>query len=584
MSCILVLLGVYMGKTQKTVVMLAMATVVAAPSASARNDEYRQWLQQTQTSYQEYRDKRDREFTDFLQKQWKEMEVLHGIVRDKTPKPARMPVARIKPLPRVVPADKPIPVIKPLPALRPAPTTRPDADVRPVQPDSVIKPLADEPAEKPLVRVRPAPETTPAPAPAKPEPPVVSAPAPSVQPVPPAVQPLPAVRKAPAATPAPEPAPATSPASRKPLPNGQAIDVSFYGRKLRMSYDPAFRKRLPRTMDEQAVSQFWSLLSRARYEDIVSQLNDQRDPLGLNDWGYALLVDHLARGMYPGQANEQRLFTWFIMTKAGYMARIGYNAERLFLLLPSQQPIYAAPYLTFEGTRYYALRFDGGAERLGRVYTYDGHYPGASRKLDMRLARALNTGRQEGRKNVSFNYGGHRHTLNLAYDRSAVAFLNTYPQLDIDLYFASDVSPATANPLVSALKPLVKGRSEREAVNLILRFVQTSFQYKTDAGQFGTENYLFLEETLHYPYSDCEDRSVLFAWLVRKLLGLEVVGLSYPGHIAAAVRFRENVAGDAVQFGGKRYVVTDPTYINANAGMTMPNLKRYRPKVISITG
>lgn len=569
-----------MGTTQKTIVVLAVAMGVAAPSVSARNDEYRQWLQKTQSSYQEYRDERDREFTDFLQKQWKEMEVLHGIVRDKTPKPARIPVARIKPLPKVTPGDKAVPTIKPLPSIKPAPERAPAPSVPSSRPDTVIRPVPDKPVDTPLAQVRPGPEPAPpAPVPAKPVPRDVPAPAPIVRP-------QPDVTKIPPATPAPAPKPAMPPApsARKVLPNGRPVTVNYYGQPLRMSFDPAFQKRLPRSIDEQVVSQFWSQLSRARYEDIVKQLYDQREPLGLNDWGFALLVDHLAQRIYPGQANEQRLFTWFVLIKAGYMARLGYNAERLFLLLPSQQQIYGAPYLTFEGTRYYALRFDGGIERLGRVYTYDGHYPGASRKLDMRLVRALNTGRQETKKNVSFSYGGRRHALKLGYDRNAVAFLNTYPQLDIDLYFSSEVSPATASPLIGSLKPLVQGRSEREAVNLILRFVQTSFQYKTDAGQFGAENYLFLEETLHYPYSDCEDRSVLFAWLVRNLLGLEVVGLSYPGHIAAAVRFNENVGGDAVQFGGKRYVVTDPTYINANAGMTMPNLKRYRPKVIRIAG
>jgi hypothetical protein len=124
--------------------------------------------------------------------------------------------------------------------------------------------------------------------------------------------------------------------------------------------------------------------------------------------------------------------------------------------------------------------------------------------------------------------------------------------------------------------------SEIEAVNLLLRFVQTAFKYKTDAGQFGFENYLFLEETLYYPYSDCEDRSVLFAWLVRSLLGLQVVGLNYPGHIATAVKFSDATKGDTVTFNHVKYVVSDPTYINATAGMTMPEFKHKTPEVIQI--
>jgi hypothetical protein len=122
---------------------------------------------------------------------------------------------------------------------------------------------------------------------------------------------------------------------------------------------------------------------------------------------------------------------------------------------------------------------------------------------------------------------------------------------------------------------------EQQAVNFLLRFVQTSLKYETDEQQFGRENYLFPEETLFYPYSDCEDRAVLFAWLVESLLGLDVVGLDYPGHVAAAVKFNGHVAGDDVSHRGARYVVADPTYINAVSGMTMPDFRHFTPKVIS---
>ena len=122
--------------------------------------------------------------------------------------------------------------------------------------------------------------------------------------------------------------------------------------------------------------------------------------------------------------------------------------------------------------------------------------------------------------------------------------------------------------------------SERQAVNFLLRFVQTSLKYETDDQQFGEENYLFPEETLFYPYSDCEDRAVLFACLVRSLLNLEVVGIDYPGHVATDVAFSEAVEGDSVMYKGMRYVIADPTYINANSGMTMPNFKQYTPNVI----
>ena len=134
------------------------------------------------------------------------------------------------------------------------------------------------------------------------------------------------------------------------------------------------------------------------------------------------------------------------------------------------------------------------------------------------------------------------------------------------------------------LKPIVDGMDEVKAASFLLALVQKGFPYKTDADQFGpgVEKYFYVEEIFHYPYSDCEDRSILYAYLVKKLIGLHVVGLDYPGHIATSVEFDVDVEGDFVEFDGKKYIVCDPTYINAPIGMSLPQVRGYAAKVINI--
>ena len=51
-----------------------------------------------------------------------------------------------------------------------------------------------------------------------------------------------------------------------------------------------------------------------------------------------------------------------------------------------------------------------------------------------------------------------------------------------------------------------------------------------------------------------------------------MVLIYYPGHLATAVKFNENVSGDYLVVDGKKYVVCDPTYVNARVGMTMPKM------------
>lgn len=130
------------------------------------------------------------------------------------------------------------------------------------------------------------------------------------------------------------------------------------------------------------------------------------------------------------------------------------------------------------------------------------------------------------------------------------------------------------------LAKTVEGKTTVQAANLLINFVQTAFEYKTDHQQFGYEKPFFVEETLYYPYCDCEDRSILYAFLIEELLHLKVVLLDYPNHIATAVLFEEPVNGDQVTYQGKRFTICDPTYINAPIGKSMPQFKQTAPKVI----
>ncbi len=365
------------------------------------------------------------------------------------------------------------------------------------------------------------------------------------------------------------------------VPKGSSLTIDFFGRQLRFYYDASLKQRLDARIDKNAVSNYWSALSRAEYEDLLKQLDAQKKSLQLNDWAYASLIHKLANAINNNRRNESALLSWFLLAKSGYRARIAYDERSVYLLVPSKQEMFEVAYFTFAGVRYYAVAFDGRKRKPGQVFTYDGEYPGTTKEFDMRVTPVVASNDKDERRHLSFDFEGKKYNVEVTYDRGRVKFFSTYPQLNLDLYFSSGVYQQTASPLQKQLAAHMQGMSEQQAVNFLLRFVQTALKYETDEQQFGEENYLFPEETLFYPYSDCEDRAVLFAWLVHSLLNLQVVGLDYPGHVATAVRFNENVAGDSVRYQGKRFVVADPTYINANVGMTMPDFKKYRPSVIS---
>ena len=149
-------------------------------------------------------------------------------------------------------------------------------------------------------------------------------------------------------------------------------------------------------------------------------------------------------------------------------------------------------------------------------------------------------------------------------------------------YVSASMSDDLKRAVYPALRSSISGKSETEAVEMLLNFVQTAFDYQTDGQQFGYERSFFADETFFYPYSDCEDRSILFAVLVHELMELEVVLLDYPEHLATAVRFSSKVSGDYLTIDNRTFTICDPTFIGARIGMAMDEFKQTKAKVIFI--
>ncbi|GAA3932390.1 hypothetical protein [Litoribacillus peritrichatus] len=603
-----------MNKTKLIALFSALPLAVAITSAieaKTYSDEFLQWKQQTMTSYQQYKDERDKAFTDFLKKQWKEVDTEEGVVRDATPKPVDMPIAKPKP----VKIKEPLPVVKLPETVKPLPpkpvVTAPTTDIpvvsmpvdkKPQKERPVFdQPLADLPkidlpdvsqpelkkpeTEKPIIEQP------------KLDQPVVKQPViieePKIQ-KPTIEQPVieqPVIEKPVIEKPVAEQPkkPITTPIviadpKKKPLPkySGVKHTFNFFGRKTTIYADRKLSKGLGHKYNSKTIADGWSNLSLTDYEPVLEQLSHIANTHNLGDWGKVQLAFALTKKLYPSNINNQSFATWFLLIKQDYQARLAYNDKGVYLLIPANESLYEVTFFTFGGKRFYAVSPDGKSKDLGRVFTYDGEYPRAVEPVSMKDNLAFSDETNYKQRSFKFSFDKRQHRITLNVNPSRVNYLASYPQMDIDQYFVSPVDTVTANDALAHFRPLLEGKTELEAVNMLLRFVQTGFEYQTDDQQFGYENYLFAEETLTMPASDCEDRSVLFAWLVRELLGLEVVGLDYPGHIAAAVHFSKPVPGDKVAWNGKDYTVTDPTYINANSGMTMPEVAAHKPKVVAI--
>lgn len=374
-----------------------------------------------------------------------------------------------------------------------------------------------------------------------------------------------------------------SPPQKTKDDNLRTAKFAFFGEQIRVEYHKDFKQAFRSRVSNESIATYWKSLASQPHTKVIDQLSARAKELQLNDWGSALLFDQFSRELQGSNQRNQtsrQLTSWFLLVKAGFNARVAYN-DQVFLLIPSDQALFGTTFFTFDNQRFYSVSLNEKSMKPGKVFTYSGSHAEGKRNLDFSNPNNFITNKSTVRRDLSFDFNDERFEIQIQYSKELVNYFKTFPQLDLGNYFTAGMPNETAYSLLTQLQPIVEGQTELEAVNRLLRFVQTAFKYKTDDDQFRQENYLYPLETLHYPYSDCEDRAALFAWLAQSLLKLDVVIVEFPGHVATAIQLSQPAKGDRWKFNGKYYTITDPTYINANAGMTMPQYQEKTPKLVA---
>jgi hypothetical protein len=362
-------------------------------------------------------------------------------------------------------------------------------------------------------------------------------------------------------------------------PNKRVVSFDYFGSHIKINIDKEIEKIKMINLSKDNISSFWNQLNRSDYKNIIKQINSYCDNLGLNDWGRYIFINTLATNIYQYEP-LQVLFNWFVLSKMDYDVKVGYNKSRVFLLSTMAHGLFSVSYFNLDDKKYYVITPNGRINKVGQIYTYKGVYKQNSHPLSFEQKAPMNLANSNSSKDLTFDFNRDKFNIKVEYNKNLVDFYKSFPQSDYDIYFKSKKSSLFSQTILSKLKDIIKDKNEIEAVNMLLRLTQKSFKYKTDPNQFGYEKVLFPEETMHYPYSDCEDRSIFFGFLVENLLGLKVVAVKYSDHLATAVRFSTNVSGDSFTYKGEKFVITDPTYINANIGMAMPQYKNSDFKVI----
>lgn len=301
--------------------------------------------------------------------------------------------------------------------------------------------------------------------------------------------------------------------------------------------------------------------------NIIHYMQDMKDSLQLNDWLYFKMLESAGRRLYgPDSLNAYKatMAQWIILARSGYRCRLVFDNKRPYLFVKTDETVYELPTIELDGATYIEPGFAAAPHPLvsGNKYFSRELYDGGGLDFSFQL-QAVPWWAQApgGYRTLQFNSGEYDFTLRLPYNNRWMRVMKDYPQMPPAEAARFPLSPALAEALYRQLALPLQHMSREEQVRVFMSFTRTAFVYKTDQEAWGRENLIFLpEQTLIYPFSDCEDRSILLSWLCANMLDLPNVFVTYPGHISLAVALPGDKSyAKQLKVGGRKYTLCEAT-------------------------
>jgi len=345
------------------------------------------------------------------------------------------------------------------------------------------------------------------------------------------------------------------------LSEGAATPIHFYSEQLTIQYDPSIIQNPRLKCNEKSITDYYNSLQGSQYTVLIDDLNRHRQILSLNDWLYYELLRNTVDKILHSKSDLQKtLTTWFLLSKSGYDTRLTYLNNEAFVYVYTQDNLFEVPMIEERGRTYVNLSsiHDRNSNYATEVFMLDflANKNGMSFSFYLNSLPKLSPNLQE--NTFRFRWKNEAYQIKAVMDLTIIDLMKNYPIIDETKYLEIPLSRSITRSVIPQLRDIIKNRSQKEALEILVAFTRSAFKYKEDHDYFGRSKPMIADEVFHYPYSDCEDRSALFYNLVKELLDLPMIMIAYPDHLTIGVALAQPV-GNPIRYKGRKYYICDPT-------------------------
>ena len=340
-----------------------------------------------------------------------------------------------------------------------------------------------------------------------------------------------------------------------------SISLDFYSEKINVGYYSNMVIDFDLMINERLMVKYFKQMEETMYQTLLSDLKSHKDRLALNDWLFYELVHEAVDKIYEDKSDQQKtLNCWFLLSKAGYNTRLTYLKNNIFLYAYSLDEIFETPMIEDKGKIFINLtNIHDNPGTKGIVLNMLSFVPnpdGQPFSFDLSSLPKLTP--SEKNKILTFTSLNNHYEVNVQFDHNLIRMMENYPIFEELKYIQTPLSNLAAKSLLPQLKRLLRNKSEKEALEVLVSFTRSAFSYKDDHDHFGKNKPMIGDELFFYPFSDCEDRSALFYFLVKELLNLPMIVIAYEDHLTIAVA-SSKIIGNPIDYMGNTYFICDPT-------------------------
>lgn len=380
----------------------------------------------------------------------------------------------------------------------------------------------------------------------------------------------------------PQPQP-VEPIEEVPVVVESYIECLFFGTPIKVRFAENQKITLA-GVGEGVIAKALVELSDEKNDNTIIDCLNLREKLQLCDWAYLKLLEKVSETAYATKCNEATLFMAYLYMQSGYKMRLASDGNNIYMLYASRHEIYGVNYFFVDGDNYYGM-----GSLPARMYICQAKFP-KENSLSLVIDKEPLLDSHATSEVSHRSSKDEQMAVTMAANKNRLDFYSSYPTSKIGdnvvsrwaMYANMPMPKDVDNQVYNSLRNAIQGLSQIDAVNHILNWVQTGFVYEYDDEVWGRDRAFFPEESLYYPYCDCEDRSILVTRIIRDLLNLKCILVYYPGHLAAAVEITQGAPmGDYIEYKGHRFFIMDPTILSgAPVGVTMRGQDNATAKVI----